>query len=468
ADAAGRLVERFSQTSNATGTPEESERDHERRVRVGAALLQLDNGEPVWTALAEAAPADPSFRTHLIHGLPAVGTPARVLLDRLTAETDSAIRPAIFSALGEYDPVMLPQSTRDIWQPVLLELLRNEPDAGTRSMVEWLLRHWGYGETVDAVLQELAVAGQVPGREWHVTPSGITMIQITGPVDFQMGTTDPNYSGFLSPPHHRRIPRSFWIATRPVLLREAAEFPGVSASPNWAPNLAPETPALLLSQADARRFCNWLSRREGIAEDQLCYLDAEGGHPMPKANHLNLSGYRLPTEAEWEFTARAGSTNRFHFGETETHLAKYVWHDLNSEGLQHAALLRPNALGLFDTLGNADQWCDVPFVPYPTNTTAAAPAIDGYEYAAGAEATRFAALRTATGDELSTPLLVDWAHRGGSVLTHPRFLGSTLRDASGPRVIHQYITVRLVRSIPFPATSRSDLKGNPNPTDPSL
>lgn len=67
--------------------------------------------------------------------------------------------------------------------------------------------------------------------------------------------------------------------------------------------------------------------------------------------------YRLPTEAEWEYAARAGSTNRFHFGDDEARLGEYAWYHANAgRRTRPVATKLPNAWGLYDMYGNVSEW----------------------------------------------------------------------------------------------------------------
>src|SRR5260370_26419161 len=110
---------------------------------------------------------------------------------------------------------------------------------------------------------------------------------------------------------------------------------------------------------------NWLNEKEGIPKDQCCYLpnkDAKIANGMEIAPDFSKrTGYRLPTEAEWEFSCRAGAITPWNCGHAEKLVRHYAWLADNCKASQPVGTRKPNDLGLFDMHGNAWEWCQDPF-----------------------------------------------------------------------------------------------------------
>ncbi|MDY6822180.1 MAG: formylglycine-generating enzyme family protein [Thermodesulfobacteriota bacterium] len=115
-------------------------------------------------------------------------------------------------------------------------------------------------------------------------------------------------------------------------------------------------PMVEVSWHGAKAFAEWLSKKTGKT-------------------------FRLPTEAEWEYACRAGSTTAFCFGERDSGLDNYAWYRNNAEGRTHpVAQKQPNAWGLYDMHGNVWEWCSDWYGDYPSGnvTDPEGPSSDSY------------------------------------------------------------------------------------------
>jgi formylglycine-generating enzyme required for sulfatase activity len=327
-----------------------------RQADAAVALAALARGDKVWPLLRHTP--DPTLRSYLIDRLGPGGVEARALIDRLSPERESdvSVRRAVLLALGEFDEGRLSPAEREaLLVPRLLELYRDNPDPGIHGAAGWLLRHWGQQAKVEGIDRELAT-GQVKGqRQWYVNRQGQTMI-VVPPGEFETITIEGNRRLKV------RVERRFALAAREVTV---ADFLRFRKDHPYFKEHAPteDCPMITASWYHAAAYCNWLSKKEGIAEEQWCYLPNNKGDYAAgmtvKANALSLSGYRLPTAAEWELACRAGSVTSWSMGEAEDLLGKYAWYSANSRSKSRpVALLRPNDLGLFDLHGNAGEWCN--------------------------------------------------------------------------------------------------------------
>jgi formylglycine-generating enzyme required for sulfatase activity len=360
-----------------------------QQAEAATALLRLGQTELVWPLLRHSP--DPSLRSYLVRDLGRSEVSPDAIIRRLEVESDVSTRRALILSLGGFSGDQLPADRRKPLVALLLRLYRADPDPGLHSAVDWLLRYgrqgltdrkldWQQGEALRAIDRELA--GQPPtDRNWFITKQGHTLAVVRGPVEFTMGS--PRYEPGRDKSddealHRMRIPRSFAIATKEVTVGQFERFLDVNpeikrrarAAGGRDPtregptlrrlNLDDDCPQVMMTWFEAAQYCNWLSQQEGIPEDEWCYPalgQIREGVELPR-DYLRRTGYRLPTEAEWEYACRTGAmTSRF-YGSSEELLREYAWYTGTSfnERPWPVGQLKPNDLGLFDMYGNVWEW----------------------------------------------------------------------------------------------------------------
>lgn len=208
------------------------------------------------------------------------------------------------------------------------------------------LRHKSVREFVEAFLESLTAKDS---GERHVlvrvlSDHPLTIIQIPEG-EFTMGTPGDLDDEF---PHIVRI-SAFGIGETAVT--EGQWRIVMSTHPNSHLYMGEaQLPVVGVSWSDAIRFLNRLSELQGL---QPCYRWSERDITWdPLAD-----GFRLPTEAEWEYAARAGTETAYSFGETTQRLKQYAWNGKHAKGTLHPVkLLKPNPWHLYDVHGNVREW----------------------------------------------------------------------------------------------------------------
>ncbi|MBU6161834.1 MAG: formylglycine-generating enzyme family protein [Myxococcales bacterium] len=153
--------------------------------------------------------------------------------------------------------------------------------------------------------------------------------------------------------HQVTLTRGFYLQTTEVT---QAEWQRVMGNNPWAyVSCGSNCPVETVTWLQAVLYANALSRLEGFSE---CYDNM--GHVLGGGNIYDCAGYRLPTEAEWEYAARAGTTAS-RYGALE----RVAWYEGDTWSGPHAVgLLEPNAWGLYDMLGNVWEWTHDWYGPY--------------------------------------------------------------------------------------------------------
>lgn len=166
--------------------------------------------------------------------------------------------------------------------------------------------------------------------------------------NFTMGSRDDDEQAYnRERRRHRSHVSAFAIAATPVTQAQFRAVMGKNPSHFEGPDL----PVEKVSWIDAIEFCNVLSDRENLTR---CY---QNDGKTWRWNR-DADGYRLPTEAEWEFACRAGTTTQYGFVAEEDKLSDYAWFDDNADDKTHpVATKRRNPWGLHDMHGNVWEWC---------------------------------------------------------------------------------------------------------------
>jgi serine/threonine protein kinase/formylglycine-generating enzyme required for sulfatase activity len=389
-------------SSELPSSDEKRETLAKRQANAAVALLRMGRTEQAWRLLKHGP--DPRVRSYLIHFISPLGVDPRTIVKRLDEEQDVSIRRALLLSLGEYN---LDQLTAVDREPLLVkvwQLYHHSPDAGLHGAAEWLLRQWQQDkrlkemneqwakdrqlrETRLATITQQVVKDQGKATpQWYVNGQGQTMVVLPGLVEFVMGSPrteidrERGPEGTIEQQHKKRIGHSFAIAAREVTVGQFLRFRmDHDYFKAYSPTL--DCPVNMVAWYDAAAYCNWLCKKEGIPETQWCYLRSESdkhGEGMKMApDYLRRTGYRLPSEAEWEYACRAKAVTSRYYGETEELLSKYGWYTTTSKdrgllpGLPgvlrvRGNCLKPNDFGLFDMLGNVTEWCQDSWKEYPS------------------------------------------------------------------------------------------------------
>jgi sulfatase modifying factor 1 len=240
------------------------------------------------------------------------------------------------------------RATGAAWLAEVVELAAIEVPDGVRGALRRAGRRWSAGEVVHR-----ALGGEL---EMVYIPAGT----------FLMGRPERPPEGSLdkaaekaswrareSPQHGVKL-SAFTMSTTPVTQAQYAALMGPNPSYFKDRPDSAQRPVENVSWYDAVRFCNRLSVKDGLT---AAYLIGEGDEPTVKPT-LVANGYRLPTEAEWEYACRAGTTRSFWSGDTEADLERVGWFDENSGAETHPVACKDaNGWGLHDMHGNVWEWC---------------------------------------------------------------------------------------------------------------
>ncbi len=187
----------------------------------------------------------------------------------------------------------------------------------------------------------VALPGQAGQPQAIKTPSGADMVLIPAGA-FVMGS---DAGAEDARPAHKITVSSFYMDRHEVTQESYEELMGVNPS-KFEGDLRPVEQ---VRWTQAVKYCNARSRKEGLAP---CYNETTW------QCDFSAAGYRLPTEAEWEYACRAGATTAYAFGDDAQGLGAHAWFKGNASRTTHpVGGKRSNAWGLVDMHGNVAEWC---------------------------------------------------------------------------------------------------------------
>ncbi|MBI4664091.1 MAG: SUMF1/EgtB/PvdO family nonheme iron enzyme [Verrucomicrobia bacterium] len=192
-------------------------------------------------------------------------------------------------------------------------------------------------------------SAELAGLRDAVTSSGVEMIYLPGG-EFKMGSDEGNAD---EAPAHRVKVSAFLIDKFEVTheMFAKAQLPNPS---HWQDH--PKKPVERVRWRDAKQYCNERSLLEGL---KPCYNEKSADWDCD----YGANGYRLPTEAEWEYACRTGGDERYDFGSADK-LRQHAWFADNAAEKTHAVgEKRPNRWGIFDLYGNVSEWCEDVYSP---------------------------------------------------------------------------------------------------------
>ena len=330
------------------------------------------------------------------------------IIRQLMNEKNNKHRMNLILKLANFDKTQLTiEKQRQIF-PIFLQWYRYDPHPGVHAAIDYLLRNsrtgdgyrkldWKLSDSLTKIDRFLSTT-DYGEKKWYVIKNGQTLVIITGPVKFEMGSPIPETDRDIDELRHIvSIPRSFAIANKEVTVAQFQHFleanPQIKAAAKKDPDKDPtrnsirmkrfspedDCPQIMMTWYEATQYCNWLSKEEGVPESEWCYPslnEIRDGMQMPK-NYLQRTGYRLPTEAEWEFACRSGSSSSRFYGSSERILDQYAWYSKHPMKAKNDPVnkddpnrtfpvgqLLPNEFGLFDVYGNVWEWCQSRRLPY--------------------------------------------------------------------------------------------------------
>ncbi len=386
------------------------------------ALYMLDDRARLKDALSKSD--NPELRGNLIDTFSRHNLPQTWLAEQLENSANSLqLRRACAQALALYAGNQLPTKEAQRLQAFVMQSSKAVDDPGLRSAIEAVCVRWA----IDVP------AWQESTNELQ-TCEGQRMIVLRPQTHSLHGSfaNEPARDREKELLHPVRLKHSFALSDREITIGQVkkllSDFGSDLAYADYAKSN--DCPAIRISFYDAAKYCRLLSRKEGISESEMCYPEIgqiNEGMELP-ANFMDRCGYRLVTEAEFEYACRANTLTTRPFGLARHLLSHYAWTFENSNETAHPVAHKlPNDFGFFDLLGNAFEWCQDA-------------ASEKYEWKPDE-------VRIDNAGNGAVPISRNRNIRGGSFLHQPSDARSGHRDFQAPADNRVYMSFRIARTI---------------------
>ena len=301
---------------------------------------------------------DPTVRSYAIHCYASGGGPAEPLVKSLNEvllkkpKHFAELATALLQMLGNLPPS---SGVPSIVRTHANDLYRRSNNPELNATAEWYLRKHGYdADLVDATLPETI---------GYQTTEGHTMIRLPGGIKADVGAPGLDRSRLAN--EQRRqidVPDNLFVSRDELTEEQLNRFrKNVTGRPPKQNTQDDHRTAMKIGFFSAAKYCNWLSELEGIAKDQWVYLPNESGEMGPGMkianDHLQRSGYQIPTPDLWEYACRSGTITPRYYGYGTELSSNYIrWAGTRSAHHERLAARLPNQFGLFDMLGNSAEW----------------------------------------------------------------------------------------------------------------
>ncbi|HMO92659.1 MAG TPA: SUMF1/EgtB/PvdO family nonheme iron enzyme [Pirellulaceae bacterium] len=358
---------------------------HERKPPVmeggTAALFSCSGGEQSWE---DDKLSHGVFFNYVIEGLTGkadLDGDKQITFDELKAYTRSAVKSYVFKELGEAQTPSSSTAKENIGSVAIVTLQKSLPNLLTAPFSVVVARE-SQQRWSDYLQTQVTIENSI-GMELVLIPPG----------EFMMGSTDAENGLDGEKPQHRvQISQPFLLGRTEVTQKQ---WKSVMGTEPWKEDgklrdyvrEGDDYPATVVSWEDAAKFCNALSKRDG--KQPVYRIAGENGRDT--IMDRDSDGYRLPTEAEWEYACRGGTTTAFSFGNEESKLSDYAWwggfsDDGNAKDEKYAhrvGLKRSNPFGLHDMHGNLWEWCWDWYGAYPSGSVSDPTGVDTGSFRVG-------------------------------------------------------------------------------------